>query len=166
MSGTFKHIVDIEAALLAPAKSKPDIANSRKRVRDAVQAIASLDPDQHATLADTLRNGVESCPSQQKRTLATLYLRLLGCSKLLTETDIRKCRRQIVSLIEEKCPDLTKGLFKPDDLNHVKIEAMTRVHQSACKCIEPLGESFASLQDLANRHQKIMRSMSKRKYKG
>ena len=168
MSDLLKHIVEIELALKAPAKSEPEVAKRRKRVRDAVRAIASLvpDPDPHTNLAETLRGAVASCPSQEKRTLATLYLRLLGSSDLLTETDIQKCRRQIVSLVEDKCPDLTKGLFKPDELNHVKIEAMARVHQSACRCIEPLAESFVSLQDLANRRQKIMRSMSKRKYKG
>ena len=166
MSDSFKPVKEVELALAAGAKSKSEVTNSRERVRDAIQAITSLAPDAHSTLAGTLRGGIASCPSQEKRTLAMVYLRLLGSSDLLTETDIRKCRREIVSFVEENCPDLTKGLFEPSDQNHVKFEAMTSIHQSACKCIEPLAESFASLQDLANRRQKIMSSMNKRKYKG
>ena len=110
--------------------------------------------------------GVASCPGDRRRALAVMLTRLVGAGDLLTDLDKRECRKEIVSVVEDACPDLTKNLFGRNDMNHEKIEAVARIHQAAYATLEPLGQPFASLPDLAKRRQNMMRSLNGRKYKG
>ena len=159
-------IAETEAVLKARIENGLNNQKARKKVRSALQSLAQLPPDLTLTLAETVQRAVASCPGNRRRALAVVLIRLIGAGDLLTKTDKRECRKEIVSVVEDACPDLTKNLFNPNDMNHEKIEAIARIHQAACGTLEPLVQPFASLPDLTERRQNIMRSLNGRKYKG
>lgn len=134
----------------------------RRQLRDAILSIGSLSSDHGSSLADTIRLAASSCPSRAKRTLASVMIRLVSSSGVFKEQDKQKCRKEIVSLVEESCPDLIKGLFKPNDQNHEKVESLGKIHNKACDHLDEITQPFASLQDLANRRRSIMRSINNR----
>ena len=166
MSNVLQHVSEVESVLKGRVQNGSVRDKARRCIRDAVQGIASLPPDSSLALAETIRRGVASCPSNDKRTLAVVLVRLVGVADLLTERDMQKCRKELVSVVEDSCPDLTKNLFDRNDMNHKKIEAIKGIHQRACGTLEPLVQPFASLPDLAGRRQNIMRSINGRKYQG
>ena len=165
MSDLLKHISEIESVLRMHSPRAKGVDEDRKRIRDAIQAIASISPDPSLTLTDTINLAIRSCPSQEKRTLSAVMIRLVSTSGPLTDRDIQKCRREIVTHIEDVCPDLTNGLFQSNYQNHDKVEAIKNIHYNACSNLGQLLESFVSLQDLAKRRQSIMRSLKQGKTK-
>ena len=163
MPDLLRYVADLDSVIRNRSPAGPGTDKDRRRVRDAIQALASLSlDDADRTLPETISLAVNSCPSHARRTLAAMMIRLVS-STLLTERDMQKCRRDIVTLVEDVCPDLTKGLFKPDDQNHEKIEATKQIHHTACEHLDELLQPFASLQDLAKRRRTIMRSIKHRK---
>ena len=165
MPDPLTHVAEIEAVLRTYDPTGTGTERDLRRVRDAIQTMASLSADPDLTLADTISLAATSCPSHARRTLAAVMIRLVSSSSLLTERDMQRCRREIVNFVEDTCPDLTKDLFKPHDQNHEKIEAIKKIHHTACDCLDQLLQPFASLQDLAKRRQSIMRSIRHRKSK-
>ena len=166
MSDIHTLVAEIEAVLKARIDNGLNKQEARKKVLSALQSVASLPSDLRLTLATTIQRGVASCPGNRRRPLAVMLIRLVGASDLLTNDDKRECRKEMVSVVEDACPDLTKSLFNRNAMNHEKIEAIARIHQSACGSLEPLVQPFASLPDLAERRQNMMRSLNGRKYKG
>ena len=166
MSDLLPTVAEIESVFKTHSKNGLRRDEARRRVRNGLQHIASLPPDSSLTLSETIKGAVASCPSQDKRTLAIVLVRLVGVSELLSERDIQQCRKEIVNVIEDVCPDLTKDLFDHNHMNHEKIVEIGGIHRSACGSLEPLGQPFASLRDLAERRQDIMRSINRRKYQG
>ena len=165
MPDLLEHVAEIESVLQAQNPTDPGSDRDRRRVLDAIQAIASLSQEPDLNLAETIRLAASTCPSQASRTLAIVMIRLVSSSGPFTETDTQNCRREIVTFVEDVCPDLTKGLFQPNDQNHQKIEAIKRIHHAACDRLDQILQPFASLQDLAKRRQTIMRSINHRKSK-
>ncbi len=165
MPDLLEHVAEIDSVLQTQNPTDPGSERDRRRVRDAIQAIAARSPEPDLNLAETIRLAVSTCPSQARRTLAIVMIRLVSSSGPLTETDTQSCRREIVTFVEDVCPDLTKGLFQPNDQNHKKIEAIKKIHYAACDRLEQLLQPFASLQDLAKRRQTIMRSINHGKSK-
>ena len=166
MADLLKHVAEVESALETLAGNSIERDKARRRIRNAVQGIASIPPDARLTLAETIRRAVASCPSNDKRTLAVVLVRMVGVTDLLTDVDMQKCRKEIVGVVEDTCPDLTKNLFGHDEMNHEKIEAIAAIHQRACGSLEPLVQPFVSLPDLAERRQNIMRSINGSRHKG
>ena len=164
MPDLLRHVAELDSVLRSHNQADNGTDSDRRRIRDAIQAMADLaDPD--LTLTETISLAVTSCRSEAKRTLAAVMIRLVSGSGPLTERDMQKCRREIVTFVEDVCPDLTKALFEPNDQNHEKIEAIKRIHYTACEHLDHLRQPFASLQDLAKRRQTIMRSINHRKSK-
>ena len=165
MPDLLKHVAEIESVFRMHVPAARGVDKERKQIRNAIQAIASLSPDPSLTLADTIILAIRLCPSQAKRTLSAVMIRLVSTSGLLTDRDIQKCRREIVTQIEDVCPDLTNGLFQSNYQNHDKVEAIKNIHYNACSNLDQLLEPFVSLQDLAKRRQSIMRSLNQGKTK-
>ncbi len=165
MSDLLKYVAEIESVLQVHRPGTNGVNEDRKRIRDAIQAIASISLDPSLTLTETINLAIRSCPSQAKRTLSAVMIRLVSASGPLTDRDIQKCRRGIVTHIEVACPNLTKDLFQPNNQNHEKIEAIKQIHYTACRNLDQLRESFVSLPDLAERRQSIMRSLKHGKTK-
>ena len=159
------HVVEIDSVLRLHNPTGRRFERDRCRIHNAIQAIASLSPDPDATFADTINLAMASCPSEARRTLAAVMIRLVSSSGWFTKHDIQQCRREIVRLVENACPDLTKDLFKPGYQSHEKIEAIKQVHHDACERLDQLVQPFASIQDLASRRQTIMHSINHRKSK-
>ena len=166
MQDPLRHVAACDSVLETHHLAGPQTDEARKRIRGVIQALAALPQDSDLTLPDTISLGVASCPSQARRTLAAVMIRLLSSNGPLTEDDMQRCRRGIVTLVEDACPDLTKDLFEPTDQNHEKIEAIKRIHHTACEHLDQLLQPFASLQDLAKRRRAIMHSINHGKSKG
>ena len=165
MSDLLRQVAELDSVLRLHNPAGKGSERDRRRIRDAIQAIADLSADGDLSLAETISLAVATCPSEAKRALATVMIRLVSSSGPLKEGDMQKCRKEIVTLIEDVCPDLTKGLLEPNDQNHEKMEAIKRIHHTACEHLDQLRQPFASLQDLSKRRQSIMRSISHRKSK-
>ena len=165
MPDLLERVAEIDPVLRTQDPTAPPSDGDRARVRDAIQAIAALSQEPDLTLAETIGLAATACPSEARRTLATVMIRLVSSTSPLTETDLQSCRREIVTLVEDECPDLTKGLFESNYQNHEKIEAIKQVHHAACDRLDQLLQPFASLQDLATRRRTIMSSINHRKSK-
>ena len=156
------HVAEFDSLIRRDNSKGAPAENDHDRIRDTIQAIASLSPESDLTLSATVSLATTSCPSHARRTLAAVIIRLVS-SGLMAERDLQECRREIVIFVEDVCPDLTKDLFKPSDQNHEKIEAIKQIHHTACEALEELLQPFASLSDLAKRRRAIMRSIKHRK---
>ena len=165
MPDLLERVAEIDSVLRTQDPTAPPSDGGRARIRDAIQAIAALSQEPGLTLAETIGLAATACPSEARRTLATVMIRLVSSTSPLTETDLQSCRREIVTLVEDECPDLTKGLFESNYQNHEKIEAIKQVHYAACDRLDQLSQPFASLQDLAARRLTIMSSINHRKSK-
>ena len=165
MSDLPRQVAELDSVLRTHNPTDLGSDADRGRVRDTILDIVGLSADADHSLAETINLAATSCPSEAKRTLAAVMIRVASNSGPLSERDMQKCRRAMVTLIEDACPDLTKGLFEPNAQNHEKMEAIKGIHHTACENLDQLRQPFASLQDLAKRRRSIMRSISHRKSK-
>ena len=166
MPDLLEHVAEIDSVLRGKDVNCPASDEDRGRVRKALQAIAGVAEEADLPLGETITIAVRGCVSDARRTLATVMIRLVSSNGVLTEIDVQSCRREIVNLVEEACPDLTKGIFDSNAQNHEKVEALKQIHHSARIRLDELVQPFASLQDLATRRQAIMSSVKNGKLKG
>ena len=159
MPNLTEHVAQLDSLLHNHKQESAWTGVERRRVRDSIQAIASISPNSDLTLVQTIHLSLTKCPSEVKRTLAAVMIRLISSTGPLTADDVQKCRREIVKFVEEATPNLTKGIFNPNHQNHEKIEALAQVHHTACEHLQPLLNPFASLQDLGKRRQTLMQSI-------
>lgn len=154
-----KHIAELDAALRTWTIGTPSSDSVRKRVCTAMQGLAGLRIDSRVSITETIKRAAKQCPSEARRSLATVLIRLVGMDGFLSPQELQACRLEIVGLVEGSLPDLTKGIFQSTDQNHEKIDAIGRIHRAACDHLDQLIQPFASLHDLARRRQTIMQSM-------
>lgn len=134
--------------------------SERKSIRMVLQEFADLSGDASISLAETVIEACDSCPSASRRSLGSLLIRILSSTETFSESDLRTCRKNIVKFVESNCLDFTTGLLDQRANNHEKLDALKMVHRNACDRLDPLRQSFVSLNDLAGRRERIMRSLS------
>ena len=165
MPNLLQHVSEFDSVVEAQPPAGSPTYTDLSRIRRSIQAIAGASSNPAPPLTETIALAAQSCPSEARRTLASVLIRLVSSATLLTESETRHCRRDIVAFVERTCPDLTKELYRKTDQNHVKLESIKRIHVTACDQLEPLLQPFASLHDLAKRRQTIMRSINHSKAK-
>ena len=154
-------VSEIDSVLQTQPQKGSGKDRNRQRIREVIQVMAGMSSDPDLSLAETISQATVSCPTQAKRTLASILIQMISSSSILTEHDLKQCRKDIVPFIEESCPDLTKHLCLQENAqNHEKLETIKKIHDIAQEHLEQLLQPFVNLEDLARRRQNIMQSIN------
>ena len=151
----------IENSIHELLQSGADRPGARRSVRDSLLRLAGLEADSSMTLRESLESIASHQGRENKRSLGSVAIRLIGCNEILTSTEIDNVRPQIVQIIEQGCPDLATKIGKQKDLlSHQKIDLYREVHSDTCRKLSHLQHEFTNLQVLSARRPSVMAALN------